>query len=93
MDANDVIPIIKRRQAKFQAQHRSGPQEDMDEAARLIVEEYDVLLAEVEEVDVSSRPRQSVRIKKLRPKYLGSRATRRPKPKAERREMSTPCGR
>ncbi len=55
MDANDVIAVIRRRQAKFQAQRRSGPQEDMDEAARLIADEYDVLLAEIEEVDVANR--------------------------------------
>jgi hypothetical protein len=48
MYANDVIAVIKRRQAKFQAQRRSGPQEGMDESARLIAEEYDALLAEIE---------------------------------------------
>jgi hypothetical protein len=48
MDANEVIAIIKRRQAKFHAQRRSGSQEHMDEAARLIAEEYDALLAEIE---------------------------------------------
>jgi len=47
MDANDVIAMIKRRQAKFQAQRRSGSQEGMDESARLIAEEYDALLAEI----------------------------------------------
>ena len=40
MDANDVIAMIKRRRAKFQAQRRLGPQEGMDESARLIAEEY-----------------------------------------------------
>jgi hypothetical protein len=55
MDANDVITIISRRRAKFQAQRRSGPQEGMDETARLIAEEYDALLAEIE-VAVASRP-------------------------------------
>jgi len=48
MQANDVIVIINRRRAKFQGQRRSGSQEYMDEAARLIAEEYDSLLAEIE---------------------------------------------
>ena len=48
MDATAVIAIIKRRRAKFQAQRRSGSQEYMDETARLITEEYDALLAEIE---------------------------------------------
>ncbi len=55
MDANDVIAMIKRRQAKFQAQRRSGPQEGMDESARLIAEEYDALLAEIE-VAIAANP-------------------------------------
>ena len=55
MDANDVIAIISRRRARFQAQLRSGPQEGMDEAARLIAEEYDALLAEIE-VAIADRP-------------------------------------
>ena len=55
MNANDVIAIIKRRQARFQAQRRSGPQEDMDESARVIVEEYDSLLAEIETM-IARRP-------------------------------------
>jgi hypothetical protein len=55
MDANDVITIISRRRAKFQAQRRSGPQEGMDETARLIAEEYDALLAEIE-IAVANRP-------------------------------------
>ena len=48
MEASDVIEIIERRRAKFQAQRRPGPQEGMDETARLIAEEYDILLAEIE---------------------------------------------
>jgi hypothetical protein len=55
MNANDVITIISRRRAKFQAQRRSGAQEDMDEFARLIAEEYDALLAEIE-VAVAKQP-------------------------------------
>ena len=50
MDEIDVIKVIKRRQAKFQAQRRPGPQEQMDPVARLIEEEYDALLAEIEAV-------------------------------------------
>jgi hypothetical protein len=49
MDANDVIAIIKRRQAKFQAQSRSSPRQDIDETAVVIVGEYDALLAEIEQ--------------------------------------------
>ena len=55
MDANAVIEIIKRRQTKFQAQHRPGPQEHMDEGARMIAEEYDSLLAEIDALILASR--------------------------------------
>jgi hypothetical protein len=48
MEANEIIVIINRRRAKFQGQRRSGSQEHMDEAARLIADEYDSLLAEIE---------------------------------------------
>ena len=49
MDINNaILAIIRRRRAKFQGQRRSGPQQNMDESARLIVEEYDALLAEIE---------------------------------------------
>jgi hypothetical protein len=48
MNEIDVIKVIKRRQAKFQAQ--PGTQEQMDQGARLIAEEYDALLAEIEAV-------------------------------------------
>ena len=71
MDASDVIAIIKRRQAKFQAQHRPGPQEDMDEAARLIAEEYDSLLAEIESVAVANRPEAERTNKEAEAKILG----------------------
>ena len=47
MGAEDVIAIIERRRAKFRALRRSGPQENMDEAALLIADEYDILLAEI----------------------------------------------
>jgi hypothetical protein len=50
MDEIDVIKVIKRRQVKFQAQRRPGAQEQMDQVARLIAEEYDALLAEIEAV-------------------------------------------
>ena len=50
VDVSDVIEIIERRRARFQAQRRRGPQEYMDESARLISEEYDILLAEIEVV-------------------------------------------
>jgi hypothetical protein len=48
VDASDFIAIIDRRRAEFHAQRRPGPQEHMDETARLIAEEYDALLAEIE---------------------------------------------
>ena len=49
MDINNaILAIIRRRRDKFQGQRRSGPQQNMDESARLIVEEYDALLAEIE---------------------------------------------
>ena len=71
MDANDIIAIIRRRQAKFRAQRRSGPQEDMDEAARLIADEYDVLLAEIEEVDVANRLESERKNKEAEAQILG----------------------
>ena len=48
MDEVDIIKIIKRRQGRFQAQRRPGQQEQMDQVHRLITEEYDALLAEIE---------------------------------------------
>ena len=48
VDANDVIAIIRRRQAKFEAQLRSRSREDTDESDLLIADEYDILLAEIE---------------------------------------------
>ena len=71
MDANDIIAIIRRRQAKFRAQRRSGPQEDMDEAARLIADEYDVLLAEIEEVDVANQFEAERKNKEAEAEILG----------------------
>ena len=49
LSADHVIAIIKRRQAKFQAQSRSSPRQDVDETAVVIVGEYDALLAEIEQ--------------------------------------------
>ena len=49
MDAVEVIAIIHCRSAKFQA-HRK-----MDEAARLVAEEYDALLADIE-VALANQP-------------------------------------
>jgi hypothetical protein len=54
-DEIDIIKVINRRQAKFQGQLRPGPQEQMDEVARLIAEEYDALLAEIKAVRSKSR--------------------------------------
>jgi hypothetical protein len=47
MDPNEIIQIIRRRQTRFHPS-RSGSQEPIDESSRLIVEEYDSLLAEIE---------------------------------------------
>jgi hypothetical protein len=71
MDANDIIAVIRRRQAKFQAQRRSGPQEGMDETARLIADEYDVLLAEIEEVDVANQLEAERKNKEAEAEILG----------------------
>jgi len=71
MDAKEVIALIERRQAKFQAQRRSGPQENMDETARLIVEEYDILLAEIEEGEVASRLEAELKNNEAEAEILG----------------------
>ena len=71
MDANDIIAIIRRRQAKFRARGRSGPQEDMDDAARLIADEYDVLLAEIKEVDIANRLEAERKNKEAEAQILG----------------------
>ena len=49
MEVGDVLVIIQRRRAKFQAQSRSSPRQDIDESAVVIVGEYDALLAEIEQ--------------------------------------------
>jgi hypothetical protein len=71
MDVSDIVAIIRRRQAKFRAQRRSGPQEGMDETARLIVDEYDVLLAEIEEVDVANQLEAERKNKEAEAEILG----------------------
>ena len=70
MDASDVIAIIERRRAKFQAQRRPGPQEHMDEAARLIAEEYDALLAEIE-VAIANQPEADRKNREAEAQILG----------------------
>ena len=70
MNASDVIAIIERRRAKFQAQRRSGPQADMDEAARLITEEYDALLAEIE-VAIANQPEAERKNREAEAQILG----------------------
>jgi hypothetical protein len=47
MDLSDVIQIIRRRQIRFQPS-QSSSREPIDEPSRLIVEEYNSLLAEIE---------------------------------------------
>jgi len=70
MNQNAVIAIIKRRQARFQAQRRSGPQEGMDETARLIAEEYDALLAEID-VAVTNQPEAERKNREAEAEILG----------------------
>ncbi len=70
MNANDVIAIIERRRAKFQAQRRSGAQEGMDESARLITDEYDVLLAEIE-VAIANQPEEEHKNREAEAEILG----------------------
>ena len=70
MSANDVIAIIERRRAKFQAQRRPGSQEGMDESAQLITDEYDVLLAEIE-VAVANQPEAERKNRKAEAEILG----------------------
>jgi len=70
MDANVVIAIIERRRAKFQAQRRSGSQEGMDESARLIADEYDVLLAEIE-VAIANQPEAERKNREAEAEILG----------------------
>ena len=70
MEADVVIAIIERRRAKFQAQRRSGSQQDMDEAARLIAEEYDALLAEIE-VAIANQPAAARKNRKAEAEILG----------------------
>ncbi len=52
MDPSEIIQIIWHRQTRFQPS-RSGSQKLIDESSRLIVEEYDSLLAEIEAVEKS----------------------------------------
>jgi hypothetical protein len=70
MDVNDVIAIIGRRRAKFQAQRRSSAHERVDETVRLITEEYDGLLAEIE-VAFANQPAADLRNKKAEAEILG----------------------
>ena len=70
MDASDVIAIIQRRRAKFQAQRRLGSQEGTDESARLIADEYDVVLAEIE-VAIANRPEAGRKNREAESRILG----------------------
>ena len=53
MDEIDIIKVIKRRRASFQAQCGRGTQQT-DQVPRLIAEEYDALLAEIEAAPLPS---------------------------------------
>jgi hypothetical protein len=68
MDAGDVIAIIKRRQAKLQAQLR--PQKETDELTLLISYEYDALLAEIE-VAFANQPEAERKNKEAEAEILG----------------------
>ena len=70
MDANDVIRIIERRQARFQAQRSSGPWEPIDEATLRIASEYDALLAEVERA-LANQPEAERKNEKAEAEILG----------------------
>jgi hypothetical protein len=64
MDEIDIVKVIRRRQAKFRDQRRPGSQEQMDQVARLIEEEYDALLAEIEAVRIEkSRDKSAAAIR------------------------------
>ena len=70
MDANDVIRIIKQRQAKFQAQRSSGPRDGIHEATLLIASEYDTLLAEIEKA-LANQPEAERKNEKAEAEILG----------------------
>jgi hypothetical protein len=53
MFENEIVEVIKRRQGRYKTQRGSGSQEYLDEASRLIGEEYDALLAEIAALGVS----------------------------------------
>jgi hypothetical protein len=47
MGVEEIIAIIEGRRANFRARRSSGPGENLDEAALLIADEYDILLAKI----------------------------------------------
>ena len=71
MDVTDIVAIIERRRAKFRAQRRTGPQDDMDQAALLIAEEYDILLAEIEVAAVTRQAETERKNKEAEAQILG----------------------
>jgi hypothetical protein len=71
VDVTDIVAIIERRRAKFRAQRRTGPQDDMDQAALLIAEEYDILLAEIEVAAVTSQAEAERKNKEAEAQILG----------------------
>jgi hypothetical protein len=58
------------RDNQFQAQRRRGPQEYLDETPRLIAEEYDALLAEIE-VAVANQPEAERKNREAEAEILG----------------------
>jgi len=70
VDANDVISIIKQRQAKFQAQRSSDPREPRDEVTLLMASEYDALLAEIEKA-LANQPEAERKNDKAEAEILG----------------------
>jgi hypothetical protein len=70
VDANDVISIIKQRQAKFQAQRSSDPREPRDEVTLLMASEYDALLAEIEKA-LANQPEAERKNEKAEAEILG----------------------
>jgi hypothetical protein len=71
VDVTDIVAIIERRRAKFRAQRRTGPQDDMDQAALLIAEEYDILLAEIEVAAVTRQAETERKNKEAEAQILG----------------------
>jgi hypothetical protein len=56
MDISGIIEIIKRRQSHFRSPRPTAAQEPSDLVSRVMAEEYDSLLAEIETSRGSGEP-------------------------------------